>query len=126
MTAAVARVLIVDDDDGIRRSLARVIRNVGYDVDTAEDGLAAVESAKSFRPDLLVIDLRMPGIDGVEAYRRIRVDDPEVAAIFMTAYSSANLVEDAFGLGAHQVLSKPIDIDRLVASIDQITQADSN
>ncbi len=120
------RVLIVDDDEGIRRSLARVVRQQGYDVDTAEDGLAAIESARGFRPDLLLMDVRMPGIDGVEAYRRIRADDPEVAAIFMTAYSSAVLVQDAIQLGAHEVVSKPLDLDSLVNRIGQITQVDPN
>lgn len=120
------RVLIVDDDDGIRRSLARIMRCKGFAVETAPDGESALASARTFHPHLLLLDIRMPGIDGVEAFRQIRAENTRVSAIFMTAYSSSTRISEAFELGAFSVLSKPLQIDTLVSNIDQLRKAISN
>ncbi|MCG8652334.1 MAG: response regulator [Pirellulales bacterium] len=113
------RVLIVDDDEAVRRSLARVIQIKGYLVETASDGQSAIEMARCFQPDLLIMDIRMPGIDGVDAFEQIRIHDPNVAAIFMTAYSSSARMSRAEDLGAHCVLVKPLDVEAL----DQLVQS---
>ena len=112
------RVLVVDDDAGIRRSLARIIRTRGFEVDVAADGPTAIEAAKSFRPNLLIIDIHMPGIDGVEACEQIRADHPDLPVIFMTAYASSSRVKKAIAMGALSVLSKPLDLDRLTTLVD--------
>ncbi len=126
MSNLAKHVLIVDDDEGIRRSLARIMRRRGYNVETAGDGDSAVELSKSVRPDLWIIDIRMPGIDGIEMFVRVRANDPQASAIFMTADSPSNRVNDALAVGAHAVFAKPLDIDALVCEIDQLENADSN
>ncbi len=123
MTMKDKRVLIIDDDAGIRSSLSRVIRASGYTVEVACDGLSAVEIAHRFYPDLLLIDIRMPGIDGVETFKQIRRDHPSIAAIFMTAFSASELAAEAESFGAISVLSKPLDLRSL---IDLTKQAVAN
>lgn len=119
MTEAVKRVLIVDDDDGIRRSLARIMRCKGFEVETAGDGESAVLVSCQFDPHLLLLDIRMPGIDGIETFERIRSERPHVSAIFMTAYSSSVRVDKAISLGAISVMSKPLDIESLSHLVEE-------
>jgi DNA-binding NtrC family response regulator len=114
------RVLVVDDDAGIRHSLARIIRVQGYDVDTAADGKSAIAAAKSFRPHLLIIDIRMPEIDGVEAFEQILDQHPGLPAIFMTANSSSSRISRAIEIGAVSVFTKPLDLQRLTELVDDV------
>ncbi len=116
------RVLIADDDAGIRHSLARIMRCKGLEVETACDGRAAVDLSGRFAPDLLLLDIRMPEVDGVEAFEQIRATRPEVTAILMTAYSSSGQVDRAIQLGALSVLPKPLDIDCLGRLVDVALQ----
>lgn len=120
MISPAERVLLVDDDPGIRRSLARIIRAKGYQVDIACDGESAVSLAREFCPQLLIMDIRMPGIDGVEAFEQIRVDHPDVPAIFMTACSSSHRVARALEIGALSVLPKPLDLERLSSMLENV------
>ena len=109
------RILIVDDEEGIRKSLARVVRRSGIEVKTARDGYDAISIAKTFKPHLLLIDIRMPGIDGIETFRRIRQFLPSVASIFMTAYSVSQKAKEAANDGGLRVLSKPLDLESVIA-----------
>lgn len=108
------RVLIVDDDDGIRSSLARVLRMKGYEVAMAGSGESAVQVAESFRPAIAIVDIRMPGMDGVDTFVAIRDQLPTVRGIFMTAYSSSSRTADAIDAGGLSVLSKPLDINHVI------------
>ncbi len=103
------RVLIVDDDSGIRRSLSRILRSKQLTTFEAADGLEAVEIVKNESPDLAILDIRMPGIDGVETFRKIRELKPSMPAIFMTAYSSSERAVAATAAGALCVLMKPLE-----------------
>lgn len=111
------RVLIVDDDQTICRSLARVLRAKGYEVETAFDGVSAVERADRFEPQLLILDIRMPGIDGVETFRRIRIRHPAVTGILMTAYSGHRAVSEAAECGVLSVMSKPLNLEDLSRTV---------
>lgn len=112
--SAPPRVLVVDDDPNIRRSLTRILRSQSFDVSEAEDGHAALAAIAQSKPDLVILDIRMPGIDGVETFRLIREQLPRVPGIFMTAYSSSSRVEIADELGGIEVLAKPLQIDLLL------------
>ena len=101
------RMLVVDDEPDMARGIRRILQLRGYSVQIAHSGEEAVEQAREFQPNGILMDLRMPGIDGVQAYRQIRRLCPNAFVIFMTAFSS--LVNDARGEGAVDVLTKPLN-----------------
>lgn len=101
------RILVVDDEPDMARGLRRVLMLKGFEVQIAESGEEAIERALAWTPDGVLMDLRMPGIDGVKAYRQIRVACPNCFVVFMTAYSG--MVEYAREEGAVAVLTKPLD-----------------
>lgn len=99
--------LVVDDEPDMARGIIRILKLEGYDVHSAASGEEAIVQAKEFQPDGILMDIKMPGIDGVEAYRQIRTICPNAFVIFMTAFSS--LVREARDEGAVEVLTKPLD-----------------
>jgi signal transduction histidine kinase len=116
-------VLIVDDDAGMRRTTAMILGRRGYAVTTAVDGLQAIELARKQPFDLVLTDLRMPNLDGVETYRRMKEIQPRAAVMMMTAYGIDDLVQQAMGEGAYCILTKPLDIEDVVTAIEAATQA---
>jgi len=117
MPAVKKRILVVDDDAAIRRSLARILRAAGHDVCVANDGFQAIEIAVDFQPDLLLVDIRMPGMDGVETFRRLRQQSPTLVAICMTAYAGSEKTTEAIETGALCVQSKPLKIEPLLEMV---------
>lgn len=112
------RIVVVDDDAGIRTSLARILRASGYDVRVAKDGFEAMEVSASFSPRLLLIDMRMPGINGVDTFRQLQHQVPSLVAIFMTAYPPADGAGKAAVPGTLPIQSKPLDINALLSTIE--------
>lgn len=111
------RVLIVDDEVDICANLADIMQELGYDVDSAYSGEGALELVKTKSYDLALLDLKMPGMDGLELYRRIREISAGTVAIVVTAYASSDTAKSIMAAGAWQILSKPIDIEKLLALI---------
>jgi DNA-binding NtrC family response regulator len=112
------RILVVDDLKSIRLSLGGMLGDEGYHVALAEDGYQAIEMVKQTPFDLVFMDIKMPGINGVQAFREIKKVDPETVVIMMTAYSVEDLVSEALKEGAYTVVYKPFDIDELVKTIE--------
>ncbi len=108
-------ILVVDDLKSIRQTLGGILGDEGYKVVLAEDGYQAIEAAKKTPFDLVFMDIKMPGINGVQTFREIKKIDPEAVVIMMTAYSVEDLVREALGEGAYGVVYKPFDIDEIVA-----------
>ncbi len=108
-------VLVVDDDPGILETMADILGEMNFKVSTASDGYQAIERVKSGSFDAVMMDLRMPGIDGIETLKRIKVSKPDAKVILMTAYASDATVLAARKEGASTVLYKPIDLDKLEA-----------
>jgi two-component system, NtrC family, response regulator PilR len=111
--AAAARLLVVDDERSMRELLSIVLRREGYDVTVAESGRAAVEALERSRYDLLVSDIKMPDMNGVEVLREAKRVDPDILGIMITAFASADTAIEAMRLGAHDYLNKPFDVDEL-------------
>ncbi len=109
--------LIVDDDESVCRTFALVLRRAGYTVDVAQSGEAAVEALGREQFSVVLCDMRMPGIDGVEVLRRARALDPEVALIVITAVDDAATAMAALRAGASEYLTKPIDREVLVGAV---------
>ena len=115
--AGTLELLVVDDEPDMVRGLRRILRAQGHRVDVAHSGEEAVEKTKQMQPDGLLMDIRMPGMNGVEAYRHIRRQCPDAFVVFMTAYS--DLVEEARQEGAIEVLAKPLDIEHLCPLLER-------
>jgi CheY-like chemotaxis protein len=117
----VPTILIVEDDELNRDSLRRLLRRRGFDIEIAMNGLQGVEAAKSTNPDLILMDMSLPEIDGWEATRRIRADGGRrVPIIALTAHAMAADRDRAIEAGCDDYDTKPIDLDRLLPKIQAL------
>jgi two-component system nitrogen regulation response regulator GlnG len=105
------RILVADDEPALRWLLERLLRQAGHAVTVVEDGPAALAAAAAERYDLAFLDIRMPGLDGLEVLRRLRADSPETAVVVMTAHGSVRAAVEAMQHGAYDYLAKPFDLD---------------
>lgn len=112
-------ILVVDDEPDTCANLSDILTDQGYHVDVAYDGLAALELIKNKVYDLALLDLKMPGIDGLELYRRIRMISADTVAIVVTAYASSSTATAVLGAGAWKILSKPVDLPQLLNFVGQ-------
>jgi CheY-like chemotaxis protein len=112
-------VLVVDDDEDICRNLADILGDLGYRVDTASNGIAALELVRRTPYDVALLDFRMPGMDGLELYRQIKKERAGTVAIIVSAYTNTATREAALTEGAWQVLAKPVDLPRLLRLVDE-------
>ena len=112
-------VLIVDDDPGHRTMLRTLLTGWGYKVDDAEDGHLAVEKVKTSPYDLVLMDIKMVKVSGIEALTSIKAFNPAIPVIMMTAYSSVETAVDALKKGAYDYLTKPLDFDELRLTMER-------
>jgi two-component system response regulator HydG len=108
------RVVVADDEASARSGLETLLRDEGFDVVLAEDGATALARVQESAPDILVTDLRMPGMDGIELLRRAREVDPDLIVVLMTAFAEVETAVRAMHEGAEHYLTKPLQIDELV------------
>lgn len=113
-------VLLVDDDDAIRDNLAPYLERSGFDVHTASDGLLGLDAIRSIRPDVVVLDVLMPGLDGREVLRRLRADDEWTPVVLLTQVGESFERAAALEEGADDYLNKPFDPQELLARLRAI------
>ena len=118
-----AYVLVADDNEVAQRLCKRVLEKAGYSVLIAADGLQAVDVALSQRPAMILMDVAMPGIDGLEAMRRIKAEVPGMPIVIASAHSMASDRERFLAAGADDVLSKPFRLADLIAKVDSLARA---
>ena len=111
-----ARILVVDDEPQIRRIMRTTLTGAGYEVDEAKAGEEALEKLRSFRPDLVLLDINMPGMGGVAACRAMRADSG-VAIIMLTVRNTENSKVEALDAGADDYVTKPFSTPELLARI---------
>ena len=104
-------VMVIDDQPGIRRLLAEVLQEDGYNVAIAANGHEALQKVKEITPQLILMDMKMPGMDGLETFRELKKAGKGERVIMMTAYGELELVKEALNLGAYKYLTKPFDIN---------------
>ena len=109
-----ARILVVDDEAKIRTIVAAILEGEGYNVLTAADGVEALEKGQSLRPDILIADLQMPRMDGIETIVRFKERFPRTVAIILTAHGSIESAVQAIKRGAYDYLTKPFDNEQLL------------
>ena len=111
------RVLLVDDEELFRETLAKLLRRRGLEVATASDGEAALAVVQEQAPEVVVLDLRMPGMDGIETLRRIKRHRPDTRVVMLTGHGSVDAGVDALRAAAFDFLLKPVGPDQLVEVI---------
>jgi two-component system OmpR family response regulator len=114
------RVLVVDDDQAIRDLVVTALDFVGFETAQAADGADALARTPEFAPDLIVLDVMMPGIDGFEVCRRLRADGDTTPVVFLTAKDTSADTLDGFANGADDYLTKPFNLKILVARIEAV------
>ena len=114
-----ARILVVDDEASARSGLEKLLKQSGYDVQTAADGVAALEVASESAPDVVVTDLKMPNMDGMTLLSKLREQDSELPVIVTTAFGDVSNAVDAMRKGAADFITKPIDFDVLSVAIER-------
>jgi len=120
------KILVVEDNSDCRELLAIVLRRSGYEVAEAATGLAAVEQASATHPDLILMDLGLPGISGDEATARIKADPStrDIPVIVNTAFNNGPLVERALAVGAAEIMHKPISFEVLREVVGRYLSSD--
>ncbi|MFC1974606.1 response regulator [Chloroflexota bacterium] len=113
-------ILVVDDLRSIRLTLGGILEDEGHNVVTVEDGYQAIDAVKKTHFDTIFMDIKMPGINGVQTFREVKKIDPKASVIMMTAYSVEDLVKEALEEGAYAVVYKPFEIDKLIALIQEL------
>ena len=113
------RILIVDDDTAHLAMLQTVLKSLGHSIDTALDGKDAITGVEETPYDLVLMDVRMANIGGMEALEKIRKLNPAIPVIIMTAYSSVDKAVEAMKLGAYDYLTKPLNFDDLKITIER-------
>jgi two-component system response regulator HydG len=114
-----ARILVVDDEPSARGGLEKLLKQEGYVVDTAGDGVEALEKFRECAADVVVTDLKMPKMDGVELLKKLREQDHEVPVVVCTAFGDVGTAVQAMRAGAEDYLTKPIDFDALTLAVER-------
>jgi DNA-binding NtrC family response regulator len=114
------RVLVVDDEANARTALAELLRDEGYDVEIAADAFKALGKYEAFTPHVVITDLKMPGMDGIELVKKVRAAEDPAAVIVMTAFGEVSSAVEAMRAGAAEYLTKPLNFDELLVVLDKV------
>ena len=114
-----SRILVGDDEESLRLVLRTALTKAGYIVDTVDDGLAAVKQVQEVEYDVVILDVRMPKMDGLNAFREIHQLSPDLPVILMTAFGSAEITVEAMKRGAFDYLTKPFNINEVKILIER-------
>jgi two-component system response regulator (stage 0 sporulation protein F) len=112
------KLLIVDDQNGIRILLTEVFSTEGYQTYQASNGKLALEIVRNASPDLVLLDMKIPGMDGLDILKHIKSIDASIKVIMMTAYGELDMIKEATDLGAIMHFTKPFDIDELRQAVN--------
>jgi DNA-binding NtrC family response regulator len=118
----VATLLVIDDEPTVLEAVRMLGRQAGYDVICCANGRTGIDAARRSRPDLVMVDLRMPDLDGLQVLRAIHQADPRCQMVLMTGYASVETAIEAIKIGAMDYLSKPLDVGRVEALLKQVRE----
>ena len=120
---ALYRILIVDDEESQRQQLAGFLKKQGFSVTTAESGPDAITICQDKNFEVALIDLKMPGMDGIELLKKLKESNPEIQVIMMTAYGSVESAVEAMKLGAYHYVNKPINLEELKLNVKKALES---
>ncbi len=112
-------ILIVDDDEDIAINVSDILREFGYACDTAFDGASALNLVENNSYDIVLLDFKMPDMDGAKHYGRIKKIQPQLVAFMVTAYAGSHGIERAMNAGVSEVMQKPVDIHQLLERVSE-------
>ncbi|MCK5541399.1 MAG: response regulator [Desulfobacterales bacterium] len=115
-------IILIDDEEDIREVLSIVLEDAGYSVTTASDGDSGIKLCDDIQPQIIITDIRMPGMDGIQVLEAVKKDYPDIEVIVVTAFGEMELAVKALQLGASDFVTKPIDEDVLMVSIKRAQQ----
>ena len=119
-TVAQKTILVADDDASIRSLLKQLLADEGFAVIEASTGVEVVDKVKESSPDLVIMDVRMPELDGIEALSRVKATNPKTAVLIMTAFGSSNAAIRAMELGAFDYITKPFELDKISHTVKRV------
>lgn len=122
MDAGAKTILVVDDQEGVRQLLFEILHTEGFYVATAADGQEALEMMVSLSPAILIIDMKMPGMSGLDVLKELQKKGSNCLSIMMTAYGELEIVKEALQLGVTHFINKPFDIDEFRQVIQKALQ----
>jgi len=114
------KVLLADDAPGMLETLADILTQAKFEVVAVKDGLETMAALAADRFDAIILDIVMPGLNGIEVIDETRKSDPAAKFVIITAYSDSELVDEARNRGIDRIFFKPIDIDALLGSLEEI------
>ncbi|CDN42610.1 MULTISPECIES: response regulator [Paenibacillus] len=118
------KVLIVDDQNGIRVLLMEVFTSEGYTTFQASNGKLALDIVRNENPDLVLLDMKIPGMDGLEILKHVKTINRSIKVIMMTAYGELDMIKEATDLGAVMHFTKPFDIDEMRLAVNMQLRRD--
>jgi DNA-binding response OmpR family regulator len=111
------RILVVDDEKQVADFLGEFLGDKGYEVYTANDGLSAIQAVKAKKPHLVLLDIMMPGMGGIDVLKEIKKIDPEIGVIMTTGLKDVELAKRTLDLGAYDYITKPFNLDYLETAV---------
>ncbi|MBI1802961.1 MAG: response regulator [Ignavibacteriae bacterium] len=116
------KLLVVDDEDGLRTLLKSELEFDGFDVDEADGGIIALETMKNKTYDVVILDIRMPDMDGLQVLRRLKAEKLAKKVVMLTGVDELKIAREALELGADDFLTKPIEFKNLLACIKRVVK----
>jgi DNA-binding NtrC family response regulator len=113
------RILVIDDDENIRKVVEAILKDQGYEVDTAESGKDAIQKTQKNHFDLMLVDIRLPDMEGTELLTKVRDTTPKIRKIMVTGYPTLQNAVTAVNRGADAYVMKPFDVDKLLETIKE-------
>ena len=107
------RIMVVDDEQDAREFIGRFLSREGYDIFLVSNGEEAISNFQTYKPQILLLDIRMPGMDGIECLEKIKAANKEVCVIMVTVVQDEEAAKKSVELGAYDYITKPIDLDYL-------------
>src|SRR5512135_3352636 len=114
-----AQVMIVDDEEGIRETLSGIFEDEGYESITASSGEEAVKKAKENTPDIVLLDVWLTGMDGIQALQELKASHPDIPVILISGHANIDIAIRATKMGAYDLLEKPLSIEKVLLAVDR-------
>jgi len=114
-----ALVMIVDDEEGIRETLSGILEDEGYESITASSGEEAVKKAKEITPDVVLLDVWLPGMDGIQTLQELKASHPDIPVIIISGHANVEIAVKATKMGAYDLLEKPLSIEKVLLAVDR-------